>query len=213
VFGARLYEPQSHTIPRTRRSLMQSFQSFLIAAVTLLLTPGPTNTLLALAGAKGGATRVLRLLPASLLGYACGLVPVVSAGATLFSTWPMLTVGLKIGAALWVLVMAARLWRMPSGKQIGSTITFRDLFLTTLLNPKVLVFGLLLLPPLGAADFSTCALALVVAIAGTGLLWGLLGGLVLFGEASQRRKQLFQRVASVWLACLAVTLLGTTLGA
>lgn len=192
---------------------MPSFLSFLIAAVTLLLTPGPTNTLLALAGAKEGIARVVRLLAASLLGYACGLVPVVYAGTTLFASWPMLATSLKIGAALWVMLLAVRLWRPPDAVQTRVAISFTDVFVTTLVNPKVLVFGLLLLPPINAPAFGPCALALAIAIAVTGLLWGMAGGLILSGGAAQHRKHLFQRCASLWLAGLAVTLIGTTLWA
>lgn len=190
---------------------MQSFQSFLIAAIAVLLTPGPTNTLLALAGAKGGVASIIRLLPASLLGYACGLVPVVAVGHALFATWPLLATVLKVAAALWVLVLAARLWQAPTERQTGSAVQFCDVFVTTLLNPKVLLFGLVLLPPTDAPEFTASATGLAIATAATGLLWGLAGGLVLVGAAGPHRKQLFQRIASVWLACLAVTLLGTTL--
>ena len=43
--------------------------SFLAVVVTILLTPGPTNTLLAAAGAGVGWRRGVRLIPMETLGY------------------------------------------------------------------------------------------------------------------------------------------------
>ncbi len=46
-----------------------SLEELVLALLVLLLTPGPTNTLMALAGAERGWTRALRLIPAELAGY------------------------------------------------------------------------------------------------------------------------------------------------
>jgi len=43
--------------------------SFTLAVLALLVTPGPTNTLLAASGAIAGLARSMRLIPAELCGY------------------------------------------------------------------------------------------------------------------------------------------------
>ena len=43
--------------------------SFLAIVVTILLTPGPTNTLLATAGSSGGLRSSATLVPLECLGY------------------------------------------------------------------------------------------------------------------------------------------------
>lgn len=42
---------------------------FIGLVVTILLTPGPTNTLLASAGIQAGVKHSLKLIPAEVIGY------------------------------------------------------------------------------------------------------------------------------------------------
>ena len=48
---------------------MTDFVSFMIAVLVLLLTPGPTNTLIAIAAATNGRRSALLLIPAEVSGY------------------------------------------------------------------------------------------------------------------------------------------------
>lgn len=62
--------------------------AFLSAVLALLATPGPTNTLMALAGAEGGVGRVARLLPAELAGHLTTILPLVWLGGALNGLGP-----------------------------------------------------------------------------------------------------------------------------
>jgi threonine/homoserine/homoserine lactone efflux protein len=119
--------------------------AFLSAVLALLVTPGPTNTLLAVAGASEGFLRPLRLVPVEMAAYLLVVVPLALAGAPLIETMPALAAVLRAAAAIWVMALAVRMWRLDTSAS-GGAVTARGLFVTTLLNPKTLVIGLVLLP-------------------------------------------------------------------
>ncbi|MFT3689525.1 LysE family translocator [Paenirhodobacter sp.] len=180
--------------------------AFIPAVLALLLAPGPTNTLIGLAGAQGGLRGAARMMPAELAGYLTTVLPLAVFGGALVARWPEAAVMLKIAAAIWVMVLAVRLWQ-PGGKAAPGGVSRRRVYVTTVLNPKALVFGLVLLPGATAPEFPArlaafCALVLLVATA-----WGLLGAALRAGLAGGRM-MLLQRIAAGWLAFVAITLLG-----
>ncbi|WP_202907413.1 LysE family translocator [Sinorhizobium meliloti] len=190
-----------------------SYASFLSAVAVLLLAPGPTNTLMALAGAQRGIRLVLRLLPAELLGYFTTVLPLAWLGSNLFERWPASEVMLKVAAATWVMFLAVKLWKRQLEGGVMKEVTARRVYLTTLLNPKALIFGLVLLP--GPLEWQfvpklglLCLSAIIVAIA-----WGLAGALVHIGDAGGTRLGTAHRIASIWLAFVSVTLLASLLEA
>lgn len=191
---------------------------FLSAVLALLLAPGPTNTLMGLAGAQAGLGRVLRLIPAELAGYALAVLPLAWLGAGLVAQVPALAPGLKLVAALWVLSLALRLWRRPAaGEEVP--VTARRVFVTTLLNPKTLVFGLVLLPDPADPGFAARLALFLACVMAVALIWGGAGGaLGRIGTASAarggRRDPVFllQRVAALWLGCLSVLLMAGVVG-
>jgi threonine/homoserine/homoserine lactone efflux protein len=186
--------------------------AFLSAVLALLLAPGPTNTLMALAGAQAGFARVLRLLPVELLGYLTTILPLTWLGAPLLARWPVLATGLKVLAAAWVLWLALRLWR-GTGEGAEAQVTARRVFVTTMLNPKALIFGLVLLPGFGQAGFAPRLALFCGMVSGVAVLWGLGGTLARAGAgAGAERMVLVQRLAASWLAVVAVMLIGGVVG-
>lgn len=186
--------------------------AFLSAILALLLAPGPTNTLMGLAGAQRGLRGVVRLLPAELAGYLAVILPLSVAGAGVLARWPALGLGVKAAAAVWVLALALRLWGR-GGAPVAATVTARQIFLTTVLNPKALIFGLVLLPAPHDPAFAPRLALFGLAVAGAALVWGMAGQLVQTGAAGPARLMRVQRLASVWLAAIAVTLLAGLFGA
>ena len=89
------------------------FPDLIIALTVLLLTPGPTNTLMALAGAERGVRAAAGVIPAELGAYLCVVVPLAVAGAGLMSAVPGLLPLVTAAAAAWVLWLAIRMWRCP----------------------------------------------------------------------------------------------------
>jgi threonine/homoserine/homoserine lactone efflux protein len=184
-----------------------SFTAFVSAVLVMLVAPGPTNTLMGVAGAQRGLARVVRLLPAELLGYLTTILPLVCLGAQLLAQAPVAAAVLKAGAAAWVMVLAVRLWGLRGGGDARSDVTARNVYLTTMLNPKALIFGLVLMPAPGDATFLPKLGLFCVMVTGVALAWGTAGTLTQAGTGGSHRLRMVQRIASVWLALVSITLM------
>lgn len=187
-----------------------------LAIAALLITPGPTNTLLAVAGAERGVARAVRLIPAEIAGYLTTVAPLAVLGGTLLAAAPEVRPVITAVAALWVGWLALGFWRMAraqgggagSGGEVDTrapAVTAAKIFVTTLLNPKALVFGLVLLPagPSLPAAFVNFVLQIVV----VATLWATFGHLL--RQADRTRAGLppwLTRLAAIWLAIVATLL-------
>ena len=104
-------------------------------------------------------------------------------------------------AAVWVLWLAWGLWSVPQRMGDLPLVSRHKVFVTTLLNPKGLIFGLVLMPaaaslPLGLALFA----GLIVLVAAT---WAAAGA-VLPVRAGGAFPPVLRRAAACWLAVLSV---------
>lgn len=186
---------------------------FTLAILLLLCTPGPTNTLIALAGYERGFWKGLPLIGAELAGYLTVILPVATLAAPFFDQWPMLSLWMKLMAGGWVFVMAIRLWSIKALAQNSPRVTGRTVYLTTCLNPKALIIGLVIMPH-GS---------LVALMPRLGLFAGLVfaaacGWMIIGATLGNRREGLFSpmlisRMASIGMFTFAVILTGTSLRA
>ena len=154
--------------------------AFSLAALSLLATPGPTNTLLATAAAAAGARRALRLLPAELGGYFLSILILRGVLGPIIAASPLLKLALHAAVALYLLYLAAMLWRHGSSEGDGGRpITPLRIFLTTLLNPKAGIFAFTLMPDgLGLLELRPWLTVLAVEIAAAGGGWIVLGSVL-----------------------------------
>lgn len=145
---------------------------FFAAVMAVLLTPGPTNTLLAAAGATAGAQAAWRLPLAETAAYLISVSLLGWGVGPLAETWPGLKTALRLGAGLYLAYVALSLWRGGLAELNGHrAVSTRQVFVATLLNPKCLIFAFGLVPmdhPAAAAYLA--GFALCVATAGTGWL-------------------------------------------
>lgn len=177
------------------------------AILALLATPGPTNTLLALAGAQGQRRPVV--LPAvELAAYMTTVIPLSIWGHRWLEATPALRLGLTLVAALWVAVLALKLWRNSTRPDTDAApvVTPLQVGVTTLLNPKALVFGLVLIPQAPNTAAGLGLFAALVVVVSLGWLW-------LGGRISGRFQPLVNRGGAVWLGVLAALMLGRALSA
>ena len=71
-----------------------------LALLALLATPGPTNALLALAGARRGVGAALPLVPVEMVAYLAVIAPLLLWGAPVVAALPVLKPALAWLAAL-----------------------------------------------------------------------------------------------------------------
>ena len=90
-----------------------------LAMLALLLTPGPTNSLVLLAGSERGLTGAARLIPVELAGYFLTVLPLALAGTTVLADHHGFRSGLTLAAAVWVAVLAVKLWQAPGPGNAG----------------------------------------------------------------------------------------------
>ena len=173
-----------------------------LAILVLLVTPGPTNTLLFLAGTERGWGQSLRLIPAELAGYLSGVIPLMLLGTALLARYPALEPAITLLAAAWVAILAVRLIRPTKAAVADAVVSGKLVFVTTLLNPKALIFGLVLLPGLSASTNLAIFVTQVVEVAAG---WAAAGALLAKGQAGWL--PMLRRVAAVWLAVVAATLM------
>ncbi|KPF47452.1 LysE family translocator [Rhizobium sp. AAP43] len=194
-----------------------SLSAFAIAVLLLLLTPGPTNTLLAVSGASRGLKASLPLIAAELAGYLTTILPLVFLAAPLLSDQPLVAMGVKLASSAWVLLLAVRLWTRPPAICATGGINGACVYCTTVLNPKGLIIGLALIPSASLSSFEALStplaylavFALLVMIVAIG--WLSVGAAILRGVATARPR-LIGRVAASFLVLFAVSLAGRAVG-
>jgi threonine/homoserine/homoserine lactone efflux protein len=184
---------------------------FALAALGLLLTPGPTNTLLATSGATVGARASLRLILAELAGYASAIALVTLTLRPLLGTDADPTSYLKAALACYLVFVAIRLWRNGAITSDGrAPIGPREVFITTLLNPKAIVFVLVIVPHLRAGELSAATpylAGLAGMIVGVACVWITLGAWLRRGSRHVLRPLVIRRAGSLVLFGFAALML------
>ena len=154
---------------------MQDPLLFTLTVLAILGTPGPTNTLLATAGAMAGVRHSLLLLPAEAAGYLVTIVTLGTLVGPALAATPLLATILRLAVAAYLLHLARHLWRQGEGAAgEARPVHPRQIFVTTLLNPKAILFALAVIP-FGAPGLWAYLLGFVLLLAAVGLAWLTLG--------------------------------------
>lgn len=121
---------------------------FVGLVMTILFTPGPTNTLLAASGIQVGLKKSCRLIPAEALGYLLAISFWGVLIGKVSSQVPALPHFMKLCSAAYIVYLAIKLWRTAdvTDHLQYMPIRARELFLATLLNPKALLFASAIFP-------------------------------------------------------------------
>jgi threonine/homoserine/homoserine lactone efflux protein len=170
---------------------------FILAVLTILGTPGPTNTLLATSGAMVGVKRSLLLLVGELTGYLIAILAIRIVLGPIIHAYPPIGIALKIAVVAYLAWVAFRLWRQDASLTGAGTVDAKAVFITTLLNPKALIFALSVIPAEHPA-LVWFFVAFAVAVPSVGFCWILVGRAI--GAASgEQHAGLVRRIASVAL--------------
>lgn len=183
---------------------------FILAVLSVLATPGPTNTLLATAGATVGVRRAGVMLVGELGGYLVSIAVLRFVLGPVIAAQPVLGVALKVAVALYLGWIAFKLWTRNASLTGDGAVTLRAVFVTTLLNPKALVFAFGIIPA-AHPELWAFILAFAVTVPAVGLCWIVIGSLI--GAASgERHAGLVRKVASVTLVGFAALLVRSAFG-
>lgn len=183
---------------------------FSLALFAVLGAPGPTNTLLATAGATAGVRRTLPLLVAELAGYAISIALIRAVLGPILAATPVILVVLKVVVAAYLVWIAIDVWRRTLRLEGSKAIGWPQVFTATLLNPKAVILALTvfpqepLAPPMHVAIFA-------VAVVATGLVWIALGR-TLTATAGEHGARIIPRVAAVALGGFAGLILYSAFG-
>lgn len=176
---------------------------FSLTVLAILATPGPTNTLLATSAALVGVRRSLPLIVAELAGYLAAITVLHLLLADVLAHHGWIATGLRVLVGLYLPLAARDLWMRcePFATAAPRGIRFERVFVTTLLNPKAIVFAFGVIPlsgPHAPAYLAAFALFVVLAAA-SWIVAGSLAG----AAAPPAASRAIPRVSAVVLACFA----------
>ncbi|OTG95947.1 multidrug transporter MatE [Acinetobacter sp. ANC 4654] len=184
---------------------------FIGLVVTILLTPGPTNTLLASSGIQVGVRQSLRLIPAESIGYLISITVWGMIIGTVSSQFPIIPILLKLLSALYIIFLAIKLWKTADieASYNQPTIRARELFCATLLNPKALLFASAIFPTTAWLTMQAYLLhmglflLLIVPIA---LFWTFIGSILASNKVRWLNQSNLQKTASLVLISFSIPL-------
>jgi threonine/homoserine/homoserine lactone efflux protein len=185
---------------------MTEMLAFVLAVIALLAVPGPTNTLLAASGAAIGLRPSLRLIPAEISGYLVAIGCLLAVLQPLVASHPLVPVASKLLAAAYIAWTAVRLWRDGGAKLMSVPVpaSTKRLLLTTLLNPKALIFAFVIFPHSALATLWPHAIIFSALVAAVGCGWILLGSLIARSAAGTATPKRISRVAAIALSVFAI---------
>ncbi|KXO74800.1 multidrug transporter MatE [Acinetobacter venetianus] len=182
---------------------------FIGLVITILFTPGPTNTLLASSGVQVGIKRSLLLIPAEAIGYILAITVWGLFIGKISATLPLVPAFLKLISAAYILYLAVKLWRTANQHVALNQPTIRpcELLCATLLNPKALLFASAIFPALAWKDQEVYLLHISVfvgLILPIALCWIYVGSMLATNKVKWLSQSKLQRTASVILVSFSI---------
>ena len=182
---------------------------FIGLVITILFTPGPTNTLLASSGVQVGVRKSLLLIPAEALGYIVAITAWGMLIGKVSTALPLLPTLLKLMSAGYILYLAIKLWR-TANQQVAlnqPTIRPRELLFATILNPKALLFASAIFPAVAwkSQDIYLAHMSVFVGlILPIALFWISVGAMLATNKVKWLSQSKLQRTASVVLISFSI---------
>ncbi|MBY3093581.1 threonine transporter RhtB [Rhizobium laguerreae] len=181
---------------------------FAAGVFMLLILPGTTNAILAMASQDLTVGRAVGLLATVISAYLAVVLLASGLAGSLLRDHPVISQGVKLVSASWILYLALRLWGIGSSQV--EDVSVRQVAVTTLLNPKALVIGLTMVPP--AQEVATTSVIAILAsvVLAVSSIWLLVGRVILGRE--KRMPPLVRRCGSATLAAFSAVLTFSALG-
>jgi threonine/homoserine/homoserine lactone efflux protein len=133
------------------------YLTFIMAALALTLMPGPDNIFVLTESLSRGFYRGMSLSAGLASGVLVHTLLAATGIAILLREWPQLAFGIRLAGTLYLVYLAYGAWRddaqplpveaqHPKGRSMPFWTSFGKGFLMNVLNPKVTLFFLALLP-------------------------------------------------------------------
>ncbi len=184
---------------------------FIGLVITILLTPGPTNTLLASSGIQVGVRKSLRLIPAEATGYLIAITVWGMIIGSVSAQFPILPTILKLLSACYIIFLAIKLWKAANIEASYNlpAIRARELFCATLLNPKALLFASAIFPGtawLSVNNYLVHIAMFLVLIVPIALFWTFIGSILASNKVRWLNQSNLQKTASLILVSFSIPL-------
>jgi threonine/homoserine/homoserine lactone efflux protein len=194
---------------------MTALPLFALAVAAILVTPGPTNALLCTSAGLVGVRRSLRLIPAEIAGYLIAIAALQMVGGPLMAAVPSFGLTLRIVLVFYLLLLAWRLWHADAAvaRLNVPVVTVGQVFLTTVLNPKSLVFAFAVFPPFdGLVEALPYAGVFVLTVGIVAIGWIGFGAMLRRGGGNEMPR-ILPRVAAVALCTMGAVIAGSAIAA
>ncbi|MCU4414692.1 LysE family transporter [Acinetobacter sp. WU_MDCI_Axc73] len=184
---------------------------FIGLVTALLLTPGPTNTLLASSGIQVGVRCSLRLIPAEAVGYIIAISTWGILIEHISQAFAFLPTVLKFLSVFYILYLAVKLWR-TADLEINlnqPTIRPHELFCATLLNPKAFLFASAIFPEsawTNVQNYIAHIMTFLCLILPIAVFWIFLGSVLALNKIHWLNACNLQRTASLVLVSFSIPL-------
>jgi threonine/homoserine/homoserine lactone efflux protein len=190
---------------------MDTLLPFILAVLALLATPGPTNTLMAAAGAQRGLVRSLPLLAGEVGGYAIAITVWIELVGAAAAAQPMVPIIAKFVAVAFLVWSAWKLWANAGYADLAQRgITLGRVFATTLVNPKALIFAFAIFPHAGFVARLPYDGIFALLVVATAVGWMTLGTVAARSSAGLLTSSRVERITAVALAVFATLLVVQT---
>lgn len=128
----------------------------------LLAIPGPTNTLLFIAGATSGFGRASRLIIAEVIGYSLAVSAWGMSMALLAGHLPGVVSTVKVIGAVYIFWLSLRIWAFKHRPVSENVVTVRNVVVTTLFNPKSFILATYIFPQMAFSELAVYWRAMLI---------------------------------------------------
>ena len=192
-------------------STWQELSPIFFSAGVLLLTPGPTNTLLLFAGATAGFLKAQKLVLAEVAGYFIAINVWGFMIAILTSRLPSVVTIVKFFCVIYIYWLAMKIWHLQQKEVHEAVIEIKDVFLATLFNPKAFVTATYIMPKTVFIDMTLYPSAMLIfffALLPVSAFWCISGRFLYLTKKERSTKNpVFFRMISLALGVFATSML------
>ncbi len=169
---------------------------------------------MAVAGATLGISRGLKLIPAEVAGYLASISLLIFIFQPVVAALPLAATVLRFGCGSYLAILALTIWRTSKRDAVQtSLVSFRRVFITTLLNPKSLIFAFQIFPTGGMRlTLSFLAVFSLICIAAA-TMWICIGATLRLRTEAFLTGVVIRRITAIVLGLFAVLFLATAIKA